>query len=397
MNRINYYARTQHSNFSGTFFRLTLSLLLLVPGLCQASFFGVGEAYPQEQGHQQDFASTETGEGDFLSTVPETKQGTPGSSGDQRTGSTIEYEGVEMQFSSSVSTDGTTEIRLDGSDGSFLSVDLDDFGFRVENNVGGVSLQHDWSRPRGDMMALLESHAGTASYTDAGSAFDAMPLFYAAMDHAVAVMHPAQSQQLDLVWIASNLVSRWLGDADHLEPQEMVIIEEEPVPTDPIKECNFHDFALPVSGKITVDFPGIHVEVIAAESNLNADCVTDNCISGKSSVARTIRATEEDGKGCPGYGSWWDSDYALVAEIDFHADAGTGHCTNGVPDTARSGTILASGSGFNGKVNAASDTGNGLSARAGINGEVKVCFDDDLIFDDITDLIVTGEATAEVD
>lgn len=302
-----------------------------------------------------------------------------------------------MQFSAFVGADGATEIRLDGSDGSLLRVDLDDFGFRVENSVDGVSLQHDWSRPRGDMIALLESHSGAENYTDAGSAFDAMPLFYAAMDHAVGVMDPAASQKLDLVWIASNLVSRWLGDAKHLEPQAMEVIEEEVVAVEPVGECDFSDFALPTSGKITVSVPGINIEVVSAESNLNADCMTDNCISGDASVSRTIRATEEDSKGCPGFGAWWDSDYALVAQINFHADAGTGDCTNGVPDTARSGTIIASGAGFSGKVRAASSTGNGLSAKAGIDGMIKVCFDDDLFFDDVTDLIVTGQATATVD
>ena len=365
--------------------------------MCQASYFGGGEAYSQERADQYDGASPGISAGGGLAANPETQDVAPGSAGDHSTESTFEHEGVEMQFSAFVAESGATEIRLDGADGSHLSIDLDNFGFRVENNVDGVSLQHDWSRPRGDMMALLEYQASSASYADAGPAFEAMPLFYAAMDHAGAVVHPAARQGLDLVWIASNLVSRWIGDADHVEPHVGEADGGVVFPTDPVEECKFSDFALPTSGKISVKIPGINVEVVAAESNLNADCVTDNCISGEASVSRTIRATKEDGKGCPGYGSWWDSDYALVAEIDFHANAGTGHCTNGVPDTARSGTIIASGSGFDGKVVAASDTGDGLSAKAGIDGEVKVCFDDDLIFDDITDLIVTGKATAAVD
>ena len=40
--------------------------------------------------------------------------------------------------------------------------------------------------------------------------------------------------------------------------------------------------------------------------------------------------------------------------------------------------------------------GNGLSAEAGVEGHIKVCMDADPLFDDITDIILTGLAEAKV-
>ena len=405
MDRINYYTRAQLSNCKGTLFLLTLSLLLLVSALCQASAFGAGEANPHQQDQQQDYASTGIGEQGLLSTVesqmrlaPETEQGTPSSPSDYWAESTIEHDGVTMQLSALVRADGATEILLDSADGGLLTIELDDFGFRVESIENGVSFQHDWVRPHGDMMALLASNARTTNYTDAGSAFEGMPLFYAAMDNADAVMSPATNQKLDLIWIASNLLSRWIGDGQDSEPKPVVTVEDEAVPPETVGECDIPDFAMPRAGRVKVSIPGAEVEVVAAESSLNANCITDNCISGDASLKREIEAGKDDGEGCPGYGTWFDEDaYGYSAKIAFHANAGTGDCTNGVADSARSGSISISASGFEAEIEATSDIGNGLSTKAELDGMVKICMDADLIWDDVTNVLATGEATASVD
>ena len=252
------------------------------------------------------------------------------------------------------------------------------------------------------MFDLLTSVGGSVAVGGVGAAFDEMPLFQVAMNEAEAALGGSAAGALDLVWVAASLLSASVESMD--DPANSVSSKEavagvEVVPVDPVgtgEDCDIADHDISQSGKLSVEIPGVSVVVVAAETNLNADCKTDNCISGTASIARSIRATVEDGSGCPSPWLQWGT-YSYEAAVEFKAESGTGHCTNGVPDVAQSGSVHASGGGFSAELIAAMDTGNGLSAKAGVEGRIKVCMDDDLIFDDITDVIVTGRAIAQVD
>ena len=380
---------------------LTSSLLLSAPALCQAGSLNEGAPYAAAYDEPGNFISSELDQPDHGPLVAQEERFADVSGEIYETESTIEVDGVAMNLSARLEPDRSVNIDLIGDDGRYVKVALNASNFRVESGgSGGSGLQHDWSQPRGDMFALLESEARGTNYGEAGAAFDELPLFYTAMNHAGAVMSADAAPQLDLVWVAANLVSNWVGATPKQEDLPVDDGDDQRIltePVEPVGDCDIADYAIARSGTIVVEVPGVSVEVIAAEINVNADCITDNCIRGQASISRTVRSTQEDGQGCPGYGTWFDEDpYAYAAEIEFEASGGTGHCTNGVPDTARSGSVIASGGGFSGKIEAASGDGNGVSAKAGVRGSIKVCMDDDLIWDDITSVIVSGYPYADV-
>lgn len=380
------------------------SLLLSIPALGHAEMGFASESYQDSDGGRFEHVLSrefETGAAPFM---PENVRFESGEGSSEVLGaeSVVYVSGVPMTLVASIDPSGPVGIELTGDDGSHVNIDLSESRFRVETRLeGGRLLQHDWSRPRGDMFSLLESVGSSPPRGDLGTVFDDMPLFYAAMDHTEAALGGVAATPLQMVRIAASLLStsvEALQESDEPTPSERTKGGVEPVPIDPVtpgRDCDIADQDISESGKMTVEVPGVSVVVVAAQTNLNADCITDNCITGGASISRSIRAQEGNGAGCPDPWYQWGT-YSYEADIEFSAESGTGECTNGIFDTAKSGSVHVSGGGFSVEIVAASDMGNGLSAEAGVEGHIKVCMDADPLFDDITDVIVTGLAEAKV-
>ena len=380
------------------------SLLLWVPALGHAEMGFASESYEDFNGGRLEQVSSREFETGAAPSMLENVSFESGGGSSEILGaeSVVYVSGVEMTLVASIDPSGPVGIELTGDDGSHVNIDLSESRFRVETRVeGGRLLQHDWSRPRGDMFSLLESVGSSPPRGDLGAVFDDMPLFYAAMDHTEAVLGGVAATPLQMVRVAASLLStsvEALQESDEPTPSERTKGRVEPVPIDPVtpgRDCDIADQDISESGKISVEVPGVSVVVVAAQTNLDADCISDNCIEGKSSIARTIRAQEGDGAGCPDPWYQWGT-YSYEADIEFNAESGTGECTNGIFDTAKSGSVHVSGGGFSVEIVAASGVGNGLSAEASVEGHIKVCMDADPLFNDITDVIVTGLAEAKV-
>jgi len=326
------------------------------------------------------------------------------------TGIVIGSDGEPMELLIEIDPEGNGEIYLESDSEQVYQALLNQGRMEIVSEENGGTVTELWLRPGGDLLDFLDRKSQNAD-------FGKTPRLIQGISHHEkarrAVNEVARHAGDDFERLALRLevaeIMYAIWKEASTRDREMVKHATMPVPVEPnappVDSCTYHDKKNTSVISKSLDltkYAKLHIG--GGEARVSAFCEgRDGCIKADSKINfGKLRLGNDDGSnGCPRDDTEWGAEEFKVATVDFDgfgiAQRG---CAKDYDDRDYARSIIAEikvEGVVEANLKATPAEGDGVAARTTIQGTAVVCYEDDPVYDDMQDFLLSGEARSTLE